>query len=400
MSSRKSKLTTQPQRFPEAPNALGKLFPESGKILLTGGGKDFVERIGIEAIKNAVFSVLSGQNIRTQTEPLSRRRIAQVSGAIVAMFTKDYLTIPDFQKKLSGFAIDQLRTTRGNENVWPAQWVIGLTGKLVQNALRSDPAEFVNYVKEFETAIKDAAKHCYEQLVDYRMTLGYVENENGQQHVLDWEGIARLTTAIGAQTLAIRGSDKSMYGKLFERLVLGSVLTSLGFKRVDRVTNKESAGVFWLSDSSDNRESDATVIVSPGRLARFDIGFIGPGNSEISKDKLSRYGNVVEIKSGSNSSVTFIVVDRLPQTSKTLTAAKKIGAEITQMSMQFWPRELSLKLGERFGFKHPMQQMRDAELQEYLKKSINAIAVQEFLNNVTVEELAEDGKEEIKTDEE
>lgn len=383
--------------YPESPNAISKIFPESGKILLTGGGKDFVERIGIQAIKHAILSVLSGQNVRTQTEPLSRRRIAQVSGAIIAMFAQGHLLIPDFLKKLSGLAADQLKTSRENENKWPAQWVLGLTDKSVQNVLRSDSGEYTNYIKDFESAISDAAKHCAEQFGEYKLTLHFADN-NGKDHqfILDWEGITRLTTAIGAQTLTIRGSDKSMYGKLFERLIMGTVLTLLGFTRVDRSTIKNTNGVFWLSDDSDNRESDATLIVAPGRIARFDIGFIGPGNPEISKDKLSRYGNVAEMDGGStSSSVTFIVVDRLPETSKTMAAAAKIGAEIVQMSMQYWPRELATKLKERFNYEHEILVMTDHELQEYLKERIDNIQVQDFLSNLTVEKIAEAGVEEI-----
>ncbi len=370
---------------------LSNLFPESGKILLTGGGKDFVERLGIEAIRKAIFHVLSGENIRTQTEPLSRRRITQVSGAVVAMFAKGYATVDNFRDELSKLAITQLKTTRSNRDVWPAQWVIGLTGKLMQNVLRGNADELESYVKEFETAVRDAAKHCYEQLGDHKMTLGYVEDGQGKQVTLDWEGIARLTTAIGAQTLAIRGSDKSMYGKLFERLILGSVLTLFGFKRVDPKNNRETQGVFWLSDSSDNRESDATVIITPGKLARFDIGFIGSGNSEISKDKLSRYANTVESESGvSSSSVTFIVVDKLPTTGKTQAAAKKIGAEIIQMSMQYWPRELGNKLHERFGFTHEMLDLTDHELHTYIQERLDRIAVQEFLSGIIVAEATEE----------
>lgn len=187
-----------------------------------------------------------------------------------------------------------------------------------------------------------------------------------------------------------------MYGKLFERLIMGTVLSLLGFKRVDRKTNKETHGVFWLSDDSDNRESDATVIVTPGKIARFDIGFIGPGNPEISKDKLSRYGNVVEAEGGlTSSSVTFIVVDRLPETGKMKAAAAKIGAEIIQMSMQYWPRELATKLYERFKYEHEILKLSDHELQEYLKANIEKVQVQEFLNNLTVEEIAQVGAEEI-----
>lgn len=370
---------------------LFSLFPEGGKVLLTGGGKEFIERIGVDSVRNAIYSVMIGENLRTQTEPLSRRRISQVSGALIAMFAQGYLQIDNFQSNLSDIAINQLKSARRNDNVnvWPAQWLIGLTGKSVQNVLRSDKAAFLEYVADFELAIKDSAEHCAEQMGNYSMSLGFVEGENGQQISLDWEGMIRLTTLIGAQTLTIRGSDKSMYGKLFEKLILGSILTILGFKRVDPRTNIETSGVFWLSDSTANRESDATLLVSPGKVARFDIGFIGPGNSEISKDKLSRFDKEIITNAGKGSSVTFIVVDRLPATGKTKAAADKIGAEIIQMSMQYWPRQLAQKLKTRFSFVHDMQTMQDSKLNAFLKESLSQINVQEFLSNISLAEINE-----------
>lgn len=133
------------------------------------------------------------------------------------------------------------------------------------------------------------------------------------------------------------------------------------------------------------------MIVTPGKIARFDIGFIGPGNSEISKDKLSRYGNMFEAVDGAkSSSTTFIVVDRLPETGKTKAAASKIGAEIIQMSMQFWPRELATKLHERFGYEHELIKFSDHDLQAYLKSNVEKVQVQEFLSNITVDEIDDD----------
>jgi hypothetical protein len=229
------------------------------------------------------------------------------------------------------------------------------------------------------------------------MSLGFAEDDTGRRVQLNWKDIARLTTAIGAQTLAIRGSDKAIYGKLFEKLILGSFLTILGFERVNPADNKKDAGVFWLSDSSDIRESDATLLFKRGKLARFDIGFIGPGNSEISKDKLSRYAREIELGGHRRSSVTFIVVDRLPPKSKnTQAAAQAIGAEIIQMSMAYWPRELAQKLGARVGFRHELQRMADSEINAYLAEKLNAIPVQDFLSGVSPEVLAvevEDGLE-------
>ncbi len=377
----------------EPVNALLKLFPESGQVLLKGGGKQFIEQIGVEAVRQAVYNVLLGGNLRTQTEPLTRRRIAQVSGAVVAMLANGYMTIEHFEEQLSTLALEQLENGKrhGNAAIWPARWVIGLTGKGNQNVLRSNQEAASDYVTEFEKVITEAAAHCREQFGDYSMSLSLTENGQTSTAELDWRGIARLTTAIGAQTLTIRGSDKSIYGKLFEKLILGSILTILGFQRVDFRTNQKDRGVFWLSDSSDTRESDATVIVAPGKIARFDIGFIGSGNSEISKDKLSRFAREVETQSGKLSSTTFIIVDRLPRTSKTEAAAKLIGAEIVQMSMQYWPKTLCHLLNERFGFKHELQGVPDSELNTYFKERMKAIPVQDFLNTLSLEEVESQG---------
>lgn len=326
-----------PENTPPSANPLPNLFPESGRLLLTGGGKQFVERLGVAAIRETIRRVMMGENLRTQTEPLSRRRIAQVSGALVAMFTRGYLDDADFGQRLSGYAVEQLRTSSKSDKsrVWPAQWILGLTSKSVQNVLRSDAETLAGYVADFEEAIRDAARHCRDQLGDYRIALGRYEGPDGTSVELDWEGITRLTTAIGAQTLAIRGSDKSTFGKLFERLILGSFLSLLGFERVDRNHPTKDRGVFWLSDSSDDRESDATLLVEPGKLARFDTGFIGPGNSEISKDKLTRYRSEMQHGGVTATSVTFIVVDRLPESGTTQEVAQGIGAEIVQMSMVY-----------------------------------------------------------------
>jgi hypothetical protein len=371
---------------------LDDMFPEGGRILLTGGGREFVERIGVEAIRNSILSVMMGDNIRTQTEPLSRRKIAIVSGALIALFLRGHLEVENFTDELSKMAVSQLarRRKRDKATTWVAQWLIGLTQKQFQNVLRSDAEGIKGYVADFEAAIDEAATRCNEEFGDLRMVLGFVEDADGRRAQLDWKDIARLTTAIGSQALAIRGSDKSMYGKLFERLILGSFLTILGFERVNPQTNTKTAGVFWLSDSTDLRESDATLLVQPGRLARFDIGFIGVGNSEISKDKLSRYAREIETAGGRTASTTFIIVDRLPNTGKTQRAAEQIGAEIVQMSLRCWVRDLAQRLGERMGVRHELQTMPDDEIEAYLRDRLDQIRVQDFLSGVTAEELQED----------
>jgi hypothetical protein len=125
---------------------------------------------------------------------------------------------------------------------------------------------------------------------------------------------------------------------------------------------------------------------------RFDIGFIGEGNSEISKDKLSRYESEINTGEGRQYSITFIIVDKLPKTGKTQRAAEAVSAEIIQMSMQYWPRELAQKLGERLGFRHELQEMPDDQIKDYLAGKLKGIDVQDFLSGVSQEELLEDAE--------
>lgn len=274
--------------------------------------------------------------------------------------------------------------------VWPAQWLLGLTNKSIQNVLRSSP-DFQSYITDFEAAIEEAALKLPEEAGNVKMMPGFVETE-GRMAELDWKDITRLTTAIGSATLTIRGSDKSIYGNLFEKLVLGSTLAVLGFQRVEPKTNTRTSNVFWLSDSSDVRESDATLLLQPGNLVRFDIGFIGPGNSEISKDKLSRYARELELSGGLHGSTTFIIVDRLPKTGKTEQAARNIGAEILQMSLNILPRDLARRLGERLSFEHELQTMPEEQIPAYLQSKLAAVPIGDFLVGITPEELAADAQ--------
>ena len=360
--------------------SLNDLFPAGGRVLLTASGTEFIQRIGIDATRQVILNVLMGENIRKQTEPLTRRRIAQISGAMVVLFARGLQQSNRFTDDLSAIAARQLTTAKKDKaSTWLAQWAIGLTGKSVQNVLRSDSRELTAYIADFEQAVADAAAKCRRENGELTMTLGFAEDGKGRRVELDWEDITRLTTAIGSLTLTIRGSEKATYGKLFERLILGSVLSILGFDHVERATNTRTKRVFWLADSSDTRESDATLLLQPGKLARFDIGFIGRGNSEISKDKLTRYAREIEMGGQIHASHTFVVVDRLPDTSKTRQSADQIGAEIVQMSMQYWPRDLAQRLEKRVGHRHPLAQMPDSKIGTYLHARLATIPIENFL---------------------
>ncbi len=134
---------TEPKK---ADPSIRDLFPANSRLLLSGGGKEFVERIGTEAVKKVVLGVLQGENIRTQTEPLTRRRISQVCGAMMALFAHGWTTVDKFTEKMSDMAIEQIKATPNDKaNVWPAQWIIGLTWKSVQNVLSSKKKALAPY---------------------------------------------------------------------------------------------------------------------------------------------------------------------------------------------------------------------------------------------------------------
>ncbi len=78
-------------------------------------------------------------------------------------------------------------------------------------------------------------------------------------------------------------------------------------------------------------------------------------------------------------SQTFIIVDRLPDTSKTREAAAKIGAEIIQMSIQYWPRDLAQRLEKRMGYKHLLCSMPDAKIGGYLRAKMPHVSIENFL---------------------
>lgn len=363
---------------------LSQLFPSESLPLLTGGGKEFIERIGENTARQVIHHVMMGGNLREHTEPLTRRRVTQISCALIALFIKGCEQIPSFNEKLSEIALRQLRESKiEKSDKWLAQWLVGLTEKGVQNVLHSNDEAYDDYLTEFELAIKESSSNCLRDIGDLRVNVNLSKNLQSSKVEFRWEEITRIVTAIGSQTLAIRGSDKSIYGKLFERLILGSCLSILGFEMVDPNTNQKNSGVFWLSDGSNNRECDATILYKPGKLARFDIGFIGSGNSEISKDKLSRYESEVKLNTGIHSSVTFIIVDKLPQTSKTMDSAKRIGAEIIQMSMAHWPKLLSQKLGARLGLVHPLQGLPENQIKTFLTEELSKISILDFVPKVS-----------------
>jgi len=253
--------------------------------------------------------------------------------------------------------------------------MLGLTKKGIQNVMRGDAETTKEYLSNLENSLKNSANQLTKTLGGLSGTLNLGEDS----FWIDWNSLLQIFTAIGTQTLAIRGSEKSMYGKLFEKLILGSLLTILGFQHIEESNTKKMKKVFWLSSRGDKRESDATLLIKPGVGVRFDIGFIGPGNTEISLDKVSRFEREMEFGRKKHFMSTIVIVDRIGAKSRIADMAKLIDGRIVQMSMSQWITEICEILRDTVGFKHPLLKMSDEKSLTYVREEVAKIDLKKFI---------------------
>ncbi|MBZ0318444.1 MAG: CfrBI family restriction endonuclease [Anaerolineae bacterium] len=345
--------------------------------LMTASGKQLIQRIGMDVIRGVVLDVLTGRNIRNSTEILTRRRIAALNLATLQMFIQGSGEIDQFVERLPYFASDILSAGRvKKEERWLAQWLLGLTDKGVQNILRDDYQLLAGYRESY---IEACQAIIAQQIQDHGELGGYLQIGSEQKASINWLFMLYLVNTIGAQTLTIRGSDKSTYGKLFEKLVLGSLLHILGFDFRQSGELERTDRVFWLSSGDDDRESDATVLYEAGRGVRFDIGFIGRGNTEISLDKVSRYRREIALGRENWYMATLIIVDRIGARSRIERIAEDIDGTIVQMSAGYWPQRVARTLHQILGFEHPLVIMEQADIGDYLKARLQDVPLESFI---------------------
>lgn len=351
-------------------------IPKLGKDLASYRGEELIDRIGEDTIRELVENILCGENVRSLTENLTRKILALSNAALLATYLNASKAINGFSDNMSKLVGRELKTAHltKDEKAF-LQWLVGLTGKSVQNVLRSSEDDFLTYLNELEIALKESAEES-------KKIFGELSGEiclKDAKREINWPAITQIFMAIGAQTLAIRGAEKSMYGKLFEKLILGSLLTVLGFSHIDHKTSRSKKKVFWLSDRGEKRESDATLLYKPGVGVRFDIGFIGPGNTEISLDKVSRFETEIHFGRQTHYMTTIIIVDRIGKRSRINDMAKQINGSVVQMSMLFWVKEVAQILNNSIGFKHPVLGMSDKESIAHIKKQMSKVDLKKFI---------------------
>ena len=356
---------------------LSDLLDSSALKLLSVSGSKLVQQIGWDVVQSVVLNILRGHNLRDSTEALTRWRIAALNLATLGLFLKGSSQSNNFIADLPALSQEILSSKRiGKTERWLAQWMLGLTDKAFQNVLRDESKALDNYREHYTRTCRNVIEAYTKELGELR---GQIQLSNNLQAQINWLWMTYLLNAIGAQTLAIRGSEKSAYGKLFEKLVLGSLLHVFGFKHILPPPQEESAGVFWLSSRGKRRESDATLLYEPGKSVRFDIGFIGRGNPEISLDKVTRFEREISLGHSTHYMTTIILVDRIGANSRIQDLAQKVGGTIIQMSASYWPKQVARVLQQSLGFKHPILDMDDCKIDGFLEEQMPSVPLHNFV---------------------
>jgi hypothetical protein len=346
-------------------------FPDDAKDLLLVRGKDLLDTLGLPALRSVVSQVLCGVNIRSATETLTQKRISLLNAAMLKTYTNLASTGMTSDEIVEG-AFREIRNPRATvDEKIVLRWMLGLTSKQVQNVLRSDDSAWKLYVENLRSSLDSSADLSASSYGTFPIAA-----TSGKSAELDWGWGLSLLMAIGSQTLATRGSEKSLYGKFFEKMIMGSVLSVLGFNLTDE--SKIGPHSFMLSSTS-KRESDATAIWKIGEGVRFDIGFIGRGNPEITLDKVTRFERDFEISGVKTHLKTIIIVDVVGPRSGIIDLAKKVDGVIIQMSATDWVKTLGNELERALsGFKSPVKNLSHKDYVKFIEQGVAHAPLEEI----------------------
>ena len=358
-------------------------LPKSGVLMSKSTNFSVLDRLGVATVRSVVKSILEGGNLRDVTEPMTRRRVLLSNAALLILYFKMLGDNPELENRLTAM-VDRELSSPG-KRLAPEKrelllTLIGMTNKGWDNIVRRESGR-ASYLRKLDLSLKEIEQEISKEFGQFEAEL----TVDGVRRKLPTASLLRCMMAIGSQTLAIRGSEKSTYGKLFERLVLGSALSILGFKKVERDDIEESKMVFWLSDPKNKRECDATALITPGLCIRFDIGFIGRGNPEISLDKVTRYDHMFELSNKGKryraDSHTIIIVDTIGEGSRVKEMARDIGGAIIQMNSSYWVKELADTISQIYGreFKNPLARLSEEESLSFIADRIRDVEFSRFL---------------------
>lgn len=236
---------------------------------------------------------------------------------------------------------------------------------------------------EYQESFIQSIQEIEEDISNHFGKLSGTLELDGNKVPLDWNFILLLSLCLGSQTLTIRGSSKSMNGKLFEKLLLGSLLSIMGFEFLPAPpvsAFKKTDKLFWLSNMDENeRETDATL-VNNGIAISIDIGFIGKGNPEISLDKVTRFNRYKQFFGINHQMKTIIIVDTIAENSDLINKAKRVDGVVLQMIKPDWTISFAKEVCKIFDFDHPLQHKHVQQLDDYFSSQMEKISVSKFLS--------------------
>lgn len=349
-------------------------YNELGKNTITATRSDFSKSVGIEGTKDIVKSVLLGGNVRDTTEFITQRRLLNSYASMFKFFSK----ILDSYKVSTNDYVNQvtneLKNATGDEKIFDL-WLLGLTKKGFDNILRGKD-NIDQYGEAFKFSINEAIND-FEKL--FGELTGCIKIGDSKFE-LNWSNISLLSIALGSQTLTIRGSSKSMNGKMFEKLVLGSLLTIMGFTYLDKPPTdvEPTEKLFWLSHMDENeRETDATLIYNKLAIS-IDIGFIGRGNPEITLDKVTRFGAYKHIGGIDHNMSTIIIIDTIAENSDLINKAARVNGHVLQMKDKDWVIKFAKLLCDIYKIEHSLTDIKLEQLSNYIEEKLNTIDITEF----------------------
>ena len=350
-------------------------YNEIGRNNIKATSSDFINMVGEEGVKDIVKKVFLGDNVRDVTEFITQRRLINSYSAMLELYLKTFNLHNDSIKEFIEFIAKDLQKTKGDAKLLDL-WLLGLTKKGLDNIVRTEE-NIVDYQFSFESSVNDTVEDLKKS---YGELSGTIEM-NGSVINLNWNIMVLMFIAIGAQTLSIRGSAKSMNGKMFEKLVLGALLTVLGFTFLSGPPCKvdKTKRLFWLSNMDENeRETDATVIYN-GKAISIDIGFIGKGNPEITLDKVTRFGAYKRIGGIPHDMATVIIVDTIGENSDLFKKAKRVNGYVLQMNNNNWTTEFAKTICEIMDIEHELSNQRVEDLENYFDEKLKKIDMKLFM---------------------
>lgn len=345
-------------------------FPNELIALAKISKNDVLDKFGTDVFKKVVYDVLTGKNVREFTEILTRTRLLESNLSFFDFFV-DKMKEGITPKQLYLYAKNALSNKSYVKSNQPVlEWMVMMTNKQTQNVLRDEHGDGFDRLalRTQEEILK--IKNGYEDKIG-EISIG------GQKVSL--EDFCYIILSLGSQTLTIRGSEKYLHGKYFEKLILGSLFTIMGFEYKEKIEEGLNAKCFTLSTRADDRESDATLVFN-GKAIRVDIGFIGRGNTEISLDKVSRFRRMDDIGGVMHNISTMVIVDVIGDRSRIVNMAEEIDGKVVAMSDPYWVAKVSSYISSKLNVDDLLEDKPQLKyIQSFISDALENVDLEKYI---------------------